>query len=202
MPFRFKLPHSRWNGLPEDALTQRGYQVLARAADGSVDTFVKKYNSLFVYFQGHPEYEPDTLLLEYRRDVGRYLRGESGVYPQLPDGYLDQETAVTLTAMQQEATQRPHPELFPEICRILAGIKIENNWGAGAQRIYANWIEYLRAQKQRDLGHANIGTLNGASNRSKLVAVASGTHRPHVFARGRKGAVTHAKPSQSAAISQ
>lgn len=75
MPSLFKLPHSRWNGISEDELMSCGYQVLARSADAGVDTFIKQYKSLFVFFQGHPEYESDTLLLEYRRDVARYLRG-------------------------------------------------------------------------------------------------------------------------------
>src|SRR2546429_6417390 len=42
----------------------------------SVDMFVKELNSLFVFFQGHPEYEATTLLLEYRRDIKRFLRRE------------------------------------------------------------------------------------------------------------------------------
>ncbi len=65
----FQIPHSRWNGVSEDELWSRGYTVLARAVDAGVDTFVKQENSLFVFFQGHPEYEPDTLMREYRRDV-------------------------------------------------------------------------------------------------------------------------------------
>jgi homoserine trans-succinylase len=41
---------------------------------------VKQRNSLLVFFQGHLEYEAQTLLLEYRRDVGRYLRRERELY--------------------------------------------------------------------------------------------------------------------------
>ena len=55
--------------------------MLTRTADAGVDTFIKQQKSLFVFFQGHPEYESDTLLREYRRDVGRYIKGETATYP-------------------------------------------------------------------------------------------------------------------------
>ncbi len=47
----------------------------ARAAAG-VDMFARQERSFHLFLQGHPEYEPGTLLREYRRDIGRYLRGE------------------------------------------------------------------------------------------------------------------------------
>ena len=47
-----------------------------------MDLFVKKKEkSLFVHFQGHPEYGAQTLLKEYRRDIKRFLRGERETYP-------------------------------------------------------------------------------------------------------------------------
>jgi homoserine O-succinyltransferase/O-acetyltransferase len=81
---RFRLPHSRWNGVAERDLIACGYRVLTRAADAGVDTFIKQQKKLFVFFQGHPEYESDTLLREYRRDIGRYFKGETDMRPSIP----------------------------------------------------------------------------------------------------------------------
>jgi homoserine O-succinyltransferase len=53
------MPHSRWNEIPEEALLACGYRVLTRSEDAGVDAFVKQRNSLFVFFQGHPEYDAD-----------------------------------------------------------------------------------------------------------------------------------------------
>ena len=88
---RLPMPHSRWNEIPEDALLACGYRVLTRSEDAGVDAFVKQRKSLFVFFQGHPEYDAMTLLLEYRRDIGRFLRGERETYPPMPQGYFDDE---------------------------------------------------------------------------------------------------------------
>src|SRR5438477_4202129 len=76
-PERLRIPHSRWNDLRENELKAAGYDILRRCEDGEVDTFVKQGKSLFVFFQGHPEYDANTLLLEYRRDVKRFLRHET-----------------------------------------------------------------------------------------------------------------------------
>src|SRR5580692_206688 len=107
-PLRFNVPHSRWNGLSSEELEARGYRVLARTADAGadagVDTFVKEGKSLFVFFQGHPEYESDTLLREYRRDVERYLRHEASAHPGIPHGYFDHATERALAALREKAT--------------------------------------------------------------------------------------------------
>ena len=146
-PSCFKLPHSRWNGLPEDELTAKGYSVLTKTADAGVDTFIKQEKSLFVFFQGHPEYESNTLLLEYRRDVGRYLRGETNRYPLMPQDYFDCDTVIALAELEQEATTRPCEELLSEVSRIIEKINIENTWHSTAMCIYGNWLQYISAQK-------------------------------------------------------
>jgi len=65
-----RFPHSRWNEVREGSLTSCGYTVLTKSAKAGVDLFVKqKKQSLFVHFQGHPEYGSRTLFKEYRRDI-------------------------------------------------------------------------------------------------------------------------------------
>ena len=147
IPSRFMLPHSRWNGVPEDELTDRGYSILTRTTDAGVDTFVKQQQSLFVYFQGHPEYESDTLLREYRRDVGRYLRQESEVYPSMPRNYFDRETAGALMALQEKAVSGRSEALLTELSDTLGKRSIENTWRPTAVGIYRKWLEYLNAEK-------------------------------------------------------
>ena len=70
-------------------MTACGYRILTRSAVAGVDMFVRQDKSFRLFFQGHPEYEATTLLREYRRDVGRYLRGERDDYPGLPLDYFD-----------------------------------------------------------------------------------------------------------------
>lgn len=148
-PRSLQMPHSRWNEIPEDALLACGYRVLTRSEDAGVDAFVKQRKSLFVFFQGHPEYEAITLLLEYRRDIGRFLRGERDMYPPMPQGYFDEESVALLTTLQKRAQSERREELLAEFPLEMTARKVTNTWRSTAQRLYRNWLTYIRAQKEQ-----------------------------------------------------
>ena len=148
-PSHLKLPHSRWNGLPEDRLAGCGYSVLTRTADAEVDTFIKQQKTLFVFFQGHPEYEPDTLLREYRRDIGRYFKGETPKYPLMPQGYFDRNTVDALNALRLRTISGKDEARLSEISEALSSATIENTWQSSATSIYTNWMQYIRVHKDK-----------------------------------------------------
>jgi homoserine O-succinyltransferase len=148
-PSRIKLPHSRWNGLSKEALAGCGYSVLTRIADAGVDTFIKQQEKLFVFFQGHPEYESDTLLREYRRDIGRYFKGETETFPSMPRNYFDRDTVDVLIGLGARATSGRREDLLPEISTVLEGSTVENTWNSSATGIYRNWLEYICEQKEK-----------------------------------------------------
>jgi homoserine O-succinyltransferase/O-acetyltransferase len=151
IPVRLKMPHSRWNDIPEEALTACSYRVLTRSEDAGVDAFVKQRKSLFVFFQGHPEYEADTLLLEYRRDIRRFLRRERDSYPTMPRGYFDDDTVDILTAVRERALSDRREELLADFPITLVAGKVRNTWHSAAVCVYRNWLLYLCAQKDRRL---------------------------------------------------
>ncbi|HTD43117.1 MAG TPA: homoserine O-succinyltransferase [Bryobacteraceae bacterium] len=151
VPARLHMPHSRWNDAPEDALTACGYRVLTNSNDAGADAFVKQRKSLFVFFQGHPEYHPATLLLEYRRDIGRFLRGERNAYPSMPLGYFDEDSAGALDALRERASTDRREELLRELPTESLASKVRHPWSSEAVCIYRNWLQYLCAQKARSL---------------------------------------------------
>jgi homoserine O-succinyltransferase len=150
VPSRVRIPHSRWNEVREDALQSRGYSILTKSADAGVDMFVKlQKRSLFVFFQGHPEYEAQSLLGEYRRDVGRFLRREMEAYPTMPKKYFDDQSEQLLTDFQRRALSNRCNELlarFP-VERVAADLKC--TWHSAATRIYRNWLLYMSARRAR-----------------------------------------------------
>ncbi|MFZ0320710.1 MAG: homoserine O-succinyltransferase [Candidatus Sulfotelmatobacter sp.] len=145
-PIRF--PHSRWNEVPEDSLTSCGYSVLTKSTQAGVDLFVKqRKQSLFVHFQGHPEYGTRTLLKEYRRDIKRFLRQERETYPNLPHGYFTPIAANLLAEFKQIVLAHPRDEqmvFFPEA---LVTESLQNTWQSSAVSVYRNWLHYLLAKK-------------------------------------------------------
>lgn len=153
IPKQIRFPHSRWNEVPVDELKACGYTVLTQSAEGGVDTFVKKKGrSLFVHFQGHPEYGAETLGREYRRDIRRFLRGERETYPLMPHGYFDQQAAELLSRFQEVAIADRREDImasFPE--STVRGLF--NTWHSTAISIYRNWLKYLMSRQ------ANTSTL-------------------------------------------
>src|ERR1051325_8261316 len=109
------VPHSRWNELREDELRARRYEVLTRSARAGVDMFVRQGHSLFVFLQGHPEYDALSLFGEYRRDFRRFLRGERDACPNLPHGYFDAAATERLVELRARALVDRREELLAEL---------------------------------------------------------------------------------------
>lgn len=144
-----RFPHSRWNEVQAEALNACGYSVLTQSAEGGVDSFVKnKKRSLFLHFQGHPEYGAQTLLKEYRRDIKRFLRVERETYPSMPKGYFD-GTAAKLLSDFRDAVLSDRREVlmegFPEAA-VVGGLK--SAWRSSAISIYGNWLQYVTSMKE------------------------------------------------------
>ena len=149
-PAQLRIPHSRWNEISEATLAPNGYNVLTRSTDAGVDMFVKQQkNSLFVYFQGHPEYDTHSLLGEYRRDVGRFLRREIEFYPTMPKGYFDHHGEQLLTVFQKQALLDRRGELLAGFPTESVAANLKNSWHAAGKCIYRNWIQYISDRKRR-----------------------------------------------------
>ncbi|WJR78822.1 homoserine O-succinyltransferase [Bradyrhizobium sp. NP1] len=136
-----KVSHSRFNGLRESELAARGYRVLTRSGEAGVDIFVKQWQSRFVFFQGHPEYDALSLQREYMRDVARFLAGERETYPAIPTCYFDDATEAVLAHFETRARKDRDPMLAAE----LPGLTLRADIGAGstASVIFANWLDHL-----------------------------------------------------------
>jgi homoserine O-succinyltransferase len=147
-PSPFFIPHARCNDLRESELVAHGYRILTRSPEAGVDMFMKQWRSLFVFFQGHPEYDLDSLAREYRRDMGRFLRGESPSCPPLPRGYFEPSGERALEAFTARARSDRHPDLlasYPEDLRVREALA--EAWRAPAISMFRNWLSYLAERK-------------------------------------------------------
>lgn len=144
----YHVPHSRYNGLDRSVLENHGYQILTHSAAAGVDTFVKKWRSLFVYLQGHPEYDAPALTREYRRDILRFLNEHSNRYPGMPENYFRDDVETRLRDFEMLARIDRSPEtMFSFPVSIMGeGLRPER-WRQSATVLIQNWLRYLRAQK-------------------------------------------------------
>ena len=146
LPELIRVPHSRVNQIPAPALLQAGYRILVDCLGDPGGWSVASRmcgESLFVLFQGHPEYSTLSLLREYRRDIRRHLFGRGlQPFPRLPDGYLSAEAEERLSAFARSAADprvdsRDLWTAFPYE-EIAAGAT--NSWASAAAGLYGNWL--------------------------------------------------------------
>lgn len=140
---QMSFPHSRWNDLREGDLTSSGYVALTRSEAG-VDLFVKKKSrSLFVHFQGHPEYGVRTLLKEYRRDIRRFIHHERETYPSMPHGYFDAQAAEVLGEFREKALSSRDPDQMAGFPEEEIRSRLQKTWHSSALCVYRNWLRYV-----------------------------------------------------------
>lgn len=137
---RFDVPHSRHNAITRQHFEQAGLPILIESEAGGVHMAVSPDHLRVVYFQGHPEYDINSLLKEYKREVMRYLNDERDE-PPFPKNYFG-ERAMTIaskylgTALYAKESGTAIPE-FPED-DILP--HIDNTWGDTGKAIFNNWL--------------------------------------------------------------
>jgi homoserine O-succinyltransferase len=105
---------------------------------------------------------------EYRRDAQRYVKGDTAIYPQLPLGYFDRETEVTLTALREKAVSCRSAHLLSSIATATEATDIRNTWQSSASRIYRNWLECICARK-RESGEKHDSSAKNSADRDALI---------------------------------
>lgn len=138
---RFDVPHSRYNEISRAQFEGAGLTVLAESADGGVHMAVSPDQFRLIYFQGHPEYDKNSLLKEYKREVLRFVRGEIASPPNLPEHYFSpkaQQMASRFVeaALLAQANNDPMPEWLEEKLEPL----LDNTWGDTAKVLISNWL--------------------------------------------------------------
>lgn len=137
---RFDVPHSRYNAITHKHLHHANVPILIESPEAGVHMATSRDGFRRVYFQGHPEYDYNSLLKEYKREVIRFLNGEREVPPH-PENYFSLEAARiadnylidAIDARDKGETIAPFPEedLEPHL---------DNTWTDTAKAIFNNWL--------------------------------------------------------------
>ena len=138
---RFETPHSRFNDVARAEMEAAGLRVLVESEQGGVLVATSPDGFRFVYFQGHPEYDRESLLKEYKREVGRYLRGERDDYPPSPENYFPAGVERRFAAYREEVERAraagapppgfPEEEVLPDL---------DNTWTDTGKALVNNWL--------------------------------------------------------------
>ena len=138
---RFNVPHSRFNDISREQLEGAGLNVLVEGDEGGVHMAVSQDQFRAIFFQGHPEYDINSLLKEYKREVFRYLDGELADPPPFPKHYLPEAAMAAAQRFLAEALEaqrmgQPLPEFIDDEVAPL----LDNTWGDTGRAIISNWL--------------------------------------------------------------
>jgi homoserine O-succinyltransferase len=141
MNTRFDVPHSRYNAITRAQFEAAGLTILVDSEEAGVNMAVSPDQFRIIFLQGHPEYDYNSLLKEYKREVRRFIDGELDTYPPHPEHYFPQEAAAIadeyekIVVGSRAAGTTPPP--FPEetLQRYL-----DNTWGDTGRSFFNNWL--------------------------------------------------------------
>ena len=138
---RFDVPHSRYNEISRQQLENAGLTVLAESEKGGVHMAVSPDQFRTIYFQGHPEYDKNSLLKEYKREVMHYLDGKLDAPPPFPDQYFSDAAVLIAERFLQQAKQtRAKGEPIPGLLEDELETLLDNTWGDTAKALVNNWL--------------------------------------------------------------
>jgi homoserine O-succinyltransferase len=137
---RFDVPHSRYNTITREQFEEAGFTILVESAEAGVHAAVSDDQFRRVYFQGHPEYDANSLLKEYKREVLRHFNGERD-RPPFPEHYISDDAAALITSYLEDA-ERAHAAgaPLPEFPESAVAPFLDNTWGDTARAIFDKWL--------------------------------------------------------------
>lgn len=138
---RFDVPHSRFNAVTPQQFAAAGLHVLVESDAIGVHLVVSEDGLRLVFFQGHPEYDANSLLKEYKREVVRFFSAETDVYPPFPDNYFTLQTrAILLEYQDRVVAARDRGQDLPLFPEQLISPRLDNTWHDSAESVINNWI--------------------------------------------------------------
>lgn len=138
---RFDAPHSHVYEVTREQVEVAGVRVLAQSEEAGVHLAVSPDGFRMIYFQGHPEYDINSLLKEYKREVLRCIDGDREDYPPYPQHYFATPAITVLEAYREEVlqarTRRRTPPPFPES---QVTPYVDNTWTDTGKAMFNNWL--------------------------------------------------------------
>jgi len=138
---RFDVPHSRWNDVSREQFEAAGLHVLVQSEEAGVHIATSADRFRIIFFQGHPEYDTISLLLEYKREVMLFSAGQREAYPPFPQHFLlPREQAILWEYRDRLIDARDRGRPIPEFPTPLIKARLDNTWHDTGESIVGNWM--------------------------------------------------------------
>jgi homoserine O-succinyltransferase len=138
---RFDVPHSRFNQVDREQFEQAGLDILVESEEAGVHLAVSEDGFRIVFCQGHPEYDANSLMKEYKREIGRFIFEDMKEYPPQPRNYFNGLNCAILDEYKDRVLHTKRNDLAaPEFPEHLLVSTLDNTWHDSAEAVINNWI--------------------------------------------------------------
>ena len=142
----WQAPHSHLYGVTRQQLEDAGICVLAEGVTAGVYAAVSRKPLELLFLQGHPEYDANSLLKEFKREVQRFGADVIPEFPRVPEHCFDAdalETVARLRAAWAEAKTSGGPApRFPEE---QLEVNLRNVWRTTGGQLFDNLLRLIHA---------------------------------------------------------
>ena len=144
-----KAPHSHHFNLTPEEFEDAGSRVLVSGSEAGVHMAVSDDETRFVFFQGHPEYDPISLLKEYTREIVRFVEGGRTDYPPFPEHYFSKTEQALLDGYRKDiVVAMSKGEGLPEFPESAMSVAPDGSWSAAGQQIFRNWLSEVDRRRR------------------------------------------------------
>ena len=148
---RFDAPRSHVFEVTDEQVLGVGGRILASSESVGFHLATSADGFGFVYFQGHPEYDIDSLLKEYKREFQRWAEGDRPDFPPHPEHYFSSTAIDILDGHRQRAlAARDAGEALPEVPEAEVRPHLDNTWTDTGKAIFNNWLGLVYQLTDRD----------------------------------------------------
>ena len=158
---QFHVPHSRFNDVSRDQFEGAGLRVLAEGEEAGVHLAVSEDGFRIVFFQGHPEYDTISLLKEYKREVARFIQGQSQSFPPFPAHYFRLRDQAVLDEYQNRVRHALSTAAEPpELPEALLCESLDNTWHDTGEAVVGTWIGQVYQITHQERRHPFMEGIN------------------------------------------
>ncbi len=152
----WRAPHSHLYGVTRRQLEDAGICVLAEGVEAGVYVAVSRKPLEFLFLQGHPEYDANSLLKEFKREVRRFDADMIPEFPSMPEHCFGADALETIAALQVASVDAktnggPTPS-FPEE---QLEVNLRNVWSATGRQLFDNLLRLIHDAKGTRAGHSD-----------------------------------------------
>lgn len=136
MNTQFNVIHSRHRDVSLEQFKEAGLRVLVHSKEAGVHLATSQDGFRSVFMQGHPEYDTNSLLKEYGREVKRFIAKERPDYPPPPKNYFN-EDGLEIAKRHKTIVTAGFASEFPE--KELEAT-LDNTWKDSARSLISTWM--------------------------------------------------------------